>query len=219
MGDMKIDGHNLTGVARCPHCGVAKPTLIQLWIASELIFGAADSSKPGRLWATYKCTSCGGAILAATHMAVRTPQGTRAVPQVERLFPSAKVVDTALPASAQTYLAQAYETLHSPDAAALMAASAVDAMLKAKGYTKGSLNDRIDQAVEDHILTEGMGKWAHAVRLEANNVRHADEAAPHRTKEEAEQVVEFADALGHFLFVLTAKIEKGVAAANTGEGK
>src|ERR1700736_2603886 len=43
---------------------------------------------------------------------------------------------------------QAYETLHAPDAAAVMAGSAVDGMLKALGYTEGSLYSRIDKAVE-----------------------------------------------------------------------
>jgi hypothetical protein len=129
---------------------------------------------------------------------------------VDRIFPAPQKVDAAIPESARKYLVQAHETLHAPDAAALMAASAVDAMLKEQGLTEGSLYNRIDKAVEQHILTEPMGKWAHAVRLEANNVRHADQSNPHVTKPQAEQVVEFASALGDFLYVLTAKIAKGV---------
>ncbi len=33
-------------------------------------------------------------------------------------------------------------------------------MLKAKEYTKCSLNDRIKKAVENHMLTTEMGTWA-----------------------------------------------------------
>jgi hypothetical protein len=59
-------------------------------------------------------------------------------------------------------LQQAYETLHSPDAAAVMAGSAVDAMLKPRGYyVDGSLYARVDKAVADHVLTKEMGDWAH----------------------------------------------------------
>jgi hypothetical protein len=137
---------------------------------------------------------------------------------IERLYPEAKIVDEAIPESARAYLTQAHATLHAPDAAAVMAASAVDAMLKASGHIEGSLYSRIDAAVAAHLLTDGMGAWAHAVRLEANNVRHADGKKAHITSDEALQVVEFADALGDFLFVLTAKIQKGVSAANTAAG-
>jgi hypothetical protein len=41
----------------------------------------------------------------------------------------------------------------------MLCASAVDAMLKEKGYEEGTLNQRIDKAVEDHLLTKEMGTW------------------------------------------------------------
>lgn len=91
-----------------------------------------------------------------------------------------------------------------------MSASAVDSMLKAKNYNAGTLYNRIDAAVKDHVLTESMGKWAHMVRLEANSVRHADDVKPHANEQEARQVVEFAKALGDFLFVFTSRIDKGI---------
>lgn len=86
-------------------------------------------------------------------------------------------------------------------------------MLKHVGYKDGSLYNRIDAALKDNVLTNGMAKWAHAVRLDANEVRHADDENPHVSKDEAEQTVEFAEALGSFLFVLTARIDKGIKAA------
>ena len=94
-----------------------------------------------------------------------------------------------------------------------MAGSAVDAMLKERGYIEGSLYSRIDQALNDHVLTQGMADWAHSVRLGSNRPRHADADRPHLTPEEAEQSVEFAEALGDFLFVLTAQITRGIEAA------
>lgn len=86
-------------------------------------------------------------------------------------------------------------------------------MLKAHGLVKGSLYSRIDKALEDNLLTKGMADWAHEVRLGSNRPRHSDEDKPHVSPEEAKQSVEFAEALGQFLFVLTARIERGTKAA------
>lgn len=93
-----------------------------------------------------------------------------------------------------------------------MAGSAVDAMLKSHGYAEGSLYARIDKALADNLLTRGMADWAHEVRLDSNRPRHSDAANPHVTREQAKQAVDFAEALGNFLFVLTARIERGLAA-------
>lgn len=91
----------------------------------------------------------------------------------------------------------------------MLTASAVDAMLKAKGYTDGSLYRRIDEAAQAHLITAEMAAWAHEIRLDANDERHADEAADLPTKEDAEKVIEFASALAQFLFVLPARVERG----------
>lgn len=96
----------------------------------------------------------------------------------------------------------------------MLAGSAVDSMLKIKGYEFGSVYARIEQAVKDHVLTQEMSEWAHAVRLEANKPRHADIDEPHATRESAQQTIEFAEALGEYLFVLPARIERGKVAAS-----
>jgi transcriptional regulator of nitric oxide reductase len=98
--------------------------------------------------------------------------------QILDIYPGLRSAAEELPETARRYLQQAYETLHAPDAAAVMAGSAVDAMLKAKGYVEGSLYARVDQAVADHMLTKEMGDWAHWVRLGSNRPRHADKGYP-----------------------------------------
>lgn len=74
----------------------------------------------------------------------------------------------------------------------MLTASSVDAMLKDKGYKDGSLNSRFDQAAVDHLITDEMAAWAHEVRLDANDQRHADEAAPLPNDGDARRVIEFA---------------------------
>jgi hypothetical protein len=136
---------------------------------------------------------------------------------VASIYPNAKTAHEDIPDIARRFLQQAYETLNAPDAAAVMAGSAVDAMLKEKKYEKGSLYERIDKALNDNVLTQGMADWAHEVRLGSNRPRHSDSERPHVTVDEAQQSVEFAEALGNFLFVLTAKINRGIAAAKAAE--
>jgi hypothetical protein len=160
------------------------------------------------MWAAYACASCGGVILA------KGEDGANAGHvKVAEVFPKAKSAHEDIPEPARRFLQQAYDTLHAPDAAAVMAGSAVDAMLKALGYSDGSVYSRIEKAVVEQKITRGMGDWAHEVRLGSNRPRHADEENPHVRPEEATQSVEFADALGYFLFVLAKQIERGFAVA------
>lgn len=188
---MKVSDGELHEVKRCPHCGVANPRLGRLWMSAPL--ARADGGKQHR-WAVFGCATCGHAVLAK---GAHSPQGAENT-DVVALFPEPRSAHGDIPDTARTYLQQAYETMHAPDAAGLMAASSVDAMLKNLGYADGSLYSRIDKAVEDGVLTKGMADWAHSVRLEANKPRHADVKSPHLTAAEARQSVEFAEALGHF---------------------
>ena len=100
----------------------------------------------------------------------------------------------------------------------MLAGAAVDAMLKEKGLDEGNLYTRIDQAVQQTILTKDMGDWAHSVRLGSNRPRHADLDHPHVSKDEAEQAIEFTRTLGHVMFVLPARVERGRSAAKPANG-
>ena len=124
------------------------------------------------------------------------------------IYPSVETVPKELPPTARNYLEQAIGTLHAPDGAAMLAGSAVDAMLKKKELTEGSVYSRIEAAVEKQILTADMGEWAHEVRLGSNRPRHSDSESPHVTLEQARQSVEFAKILGQILFVLPSRVAK-----------
>lgn len=92
----------------------------------------------------------------------------------------------------------------------MLAASAVDAMLKAKGLKEGHLYARIDNAAENHLITKDVARWAHQVRLDANEQRHVDEEAPLPTLEDAKRCLDFALALADILFVLPASVTRGI---------
>ena len=159
----------------------------------------SESTKP-RAWIVYTCRRCGGAILAAS---------TQVNGEIQQMFPAAHDVDEAVPDTSRQYLTQAIDSRHAPAGAVMLAASSVDAMLKAKGYKDGSLYERIDKAVSDHLITNEMGLWAHEVRLEANGQRHADENFTLPTADDASRIIAFAEALAEFLFVLPARVSRG----------
>ena len=197
-------------MSRCPHCGVAAPHLSREW-ASPGPTDRADGRK-GEFWGAFRCATCGGITTVRADIGGHPIRFT-----ILRTFPSGRSAHEDLPAIARQYLQQAYETLHAPDAAAMVAGSAVDAMLKERGLVNGSLYSRIDEALSQNILTNGMAEWAHSVRLGSNRPRHSDTERPHVTPEEARQSVDFAEALGNFLFVLTSRIERGITAAKATE--
>jgi len=64
-----------------------------------------------------------------------------------------------------------------------------------------------------------MARWAHEVRLDANEPRHADETTPLPTEDDARKCVDFALALAQFLFVLPAQVKRGLADATEQLGR
>jgi hypothetical protein len=182
---------------RCPHCSVAKPNLVLQWTTKT----ASHANRNHRDWAVYRCQTCGGLVMCAG------PDGAGLL--VTEMYPSVMSVSSDLPERARAYLQQAVETIHAAAGSVMLAASAIDAMLKAKNLTTGSLYDRIDAAAANHLITAEMAAWAHEVRLDANDQRHADTSAQLPGEDDAKKAIAFASALGEFLFVLPARVVRG----------
>lgn len=183
---------------RCPHCSVDKPNL-------ESIFNTfttnSDNSTNSRRWNIYKCIRCGGVVTAGCNNNAQ---------EVSEIYPAVVSVNPILPGKVGNYLQQAIESVHSPAGSVILCASAVDAMLKAKNLIEGSLYNRINKAVDDGILTKEMATWAHQIRLDANDERHADYEAIDATTKDALLSIEFAKTLAEFLFILPSKVTQGL---------
>jgi hypothetical protein len=184
-------------VDRCPHCSVANPNLRK----QHHLETNNHAGNFRRMWAVYVCGTCGSVVSAWAQQHGQ---------EIGDYFPKSPSVDDDIPDRPRAFLKQAHESLHAPAGAVMLAASAVDAMLKLRGYTDGSLYSRIEKAAKDSVLTSEMAPWAHAVRLDANDQRHADQVANLPTAEDAVRVLEFATALGQYLFVLPKQIERGM---------
>src|ERR1700731_4214427 len=148
-------------LSSCPRCGVKNPALAMM--VGGFVTKAYDGSN-GRVWATYVCSTCGGMIITSAPGSEPNPASLE---MINEILPSPRTVSEVIPEQARQYLTQAQDSLHAPDGAVMLAASAVDAMLKAKNYRDGSLYSRIDKAAADHVITQDMARWAHHVRLEA----------------------------------------------------
>ena len=194
---MPVLGETLI-LERCPHCSVDTPNMAK---HAELSTKNSEGERR-RFWRIYTCNRCGGVVTAWADKPNDSVMG---------MYPEQDSIDDAIPDKAKRYLEQALMSLHVPAGAVMLAASSVDAMLKTKGYIEGTLFKRIEKAAVDHLITEDMKKWAHEVRLDANEQRHADLDAELPTAEEANRVIEFAKALAMFLFVLPSRVSRGLA--------
>lgn len=182
---------------RCPHCSVANPNVVLITNFETKSYDKQHT----RVWGIYNCQKCGGVICAASYNWTHT---------VTELYPKNRTVENSIPTKARAFLKQANDTIHAPSGSIMLSASSIDAMLKIKGYKFGSLYKRIEKAAEDHLITKEMATWAHQVRLDANDERHADENAELPNSKDAEKVIDFTTALAQFLFVLPAQVERGI---------
>ena len=186
-------------LTRCPHCYIDEPNLSK-WAQA---FSTTDHEGHNpRYWAIYVCRRCGGVVLAGA-----LGDGGN----ITDHYPSTTILESAIPEKPSRFLQEAINTANlSPTASIMVSASAIDAMLKLKGLTEGSLYDRINKAAKEHLLTADMQTWAHQIRLDANDQRHADEDASMPNTDDAQRCVEFAKALAEYLFVLPAKVTRGI---------
>ena len=171
---------NVLLLKRCPRCGVDTPSAPSVHKFDTAQFDGGNA----RYRKVYVCSRCGGAILAGTEQRYGHDG------PVTEMYPEQQVLShDSIPKRAQAYLSQASESVHAPAGSVILSASAVDAMLKEKGYKDGSLYSRINKAAEDHLITKEMAKWAHDVRLDANDQRHSDDAVPLPGVEDAKRSV------------------------------
>ena len=195
------------GVSRCPHCSVAKP----LMTCAQSPTFHREGKYEFYFYFTAFCSHCRHHTL---FYAQSTENNTKNTMEVKRQFPTLVEVDEELPERAKNFLKQAYESRHAPDGALMLAASSIDAMLKDKGLKSGTLYKRIEDATEKNLLTSEMSQWAHEIRLSANEPRHADDDFDGATAQDVEQILEFASALGQYLYSLPARVKKWKSKVN-----
>lgn len=187
-------------LTRCPHCGIDLPSLRAVSEHRTTNYRGENA----RLWRIYVCARCGGVVSACARSAGDA---------IDAHYPRLEQLDEAIPRRVRSYLEQALESRHAPAGAVMLTASAVDAMLRAKGLLDGSLYLRISEAANRHLITPEMARWAHEVRLEANDQRHADDVADLPDSDDAQRCLDFALTLAQFMFVLPSRVQRGLDGA------
>jgi hypothetical protein len=202
MKIMRINGDHLE-VEYCPHCRVNSPNLAKVWETGNML----PSGQVYQSWYVFKCGKCKNLVMVSKDLTPSKPEES-----ILAVFPNVRDIDSSITdVRIKHHLSEALTTLHAPSACIVSAASAVDAMLKAKNFKTGKLYPRINQAKDAHLITEEMAAWAHDIRLDANDERHSDEEAPIPTQQDAQKCLDFAFALAEYLFVLPSKVERGRA--------
>lgn len=199
-------------LARCPHCMVANPNIHGI---HQVQLQAHGNSPRALHWTIYACASCAGIVAGASiqppqQVVIHRPGVPGPTNDCVWLIPEIDVLDATITGKLRSFLEQARETFHAPAGSIMLSASAVDEVLKLNGFTQGSLYNRIDDAAQKGAITNEMGRWAHQVRLDANDQRHADASASLPTETDALRAYDFAKTLVDLLVVLPARVTRGV---------
>jgi hypothetical protein len=179
---MQPEYRNNNVTARCPDCGGAIATFEHRDSSRE--YGYVIVDKPHNydnaqyarvMYKLLRCAGCGRGGLAKIHDTGRVIDG-----KLESFFP-ASIEHARLPAEVPSGIeaefreAELCASSGAWRAASGLMRSTLEKLLRANGYVKGSLADRIDEAAADGVITEARRKRAHAdVRVLGNDVLHDD---------------------------------------------
>jgi hypothetical protein len=192
-GDTHLDLEN------CPHCQVAKPLLTLLWSTPPYLY---NNEQFDGGWGMYKCSKCRRVILTCAP----------GYEEIQHIWPKPVDLSQDIPARIRRALSEAIKTRDvAPSGSIMSCARAVELMLDPKGIAIGSgqsLHAKIEEAADKQIIIPDMKTWAHEIRLAANDERHPD--FDDATPDQPDQCVDFALALAQNLFVLPARITRGL---------
>lgn len=138
-------------------------------------FGYPAETRPERVYKLLRCAGCGRGGLAT----IRYELSEKTIkPVLSDFYPASRQM-AQFPENVPEKIVQEYrEAEICSSAGALRAASALlrstlEKLLRANGYEKGNLKDRIDEAATEGIITEALKQRAHDnVRDLGNDVLH-----------------------------------------------
>lgn len=175
--------------AACPGCAGAVTTYERIYGGREL--GVVIREGTFTLWLDrrekffkrivyrlFRCAGCGRGGLGEIY-----DEGVEEMGVLNDFYPfciERATIPTVVPKDIQAEFREAERCIAFQvwRAASGMLRSTLEKTLKANGYTKGNLEDKIDEAVREGILTEARGQKAHDdIRVFGNDVLH-DEWRP-----------------------------------------
>jgi hypothetical protein len=170
--------------------------------------GPTDDSPPVR-WTAGQCPHCRDAVLY-----VQEYFGERQFPpdgwdDYHRVYPpQPRRLSREVPRRLREDHAEAVQCIEGRTykAAAVMARRIVEGITEDKGYTSGDLFSRLKTMKKDGVIDARLYDWADICRDVGNQGAHASKTAvDHR---DAEEALEFAEALLDYLYVFQDKYEE-----------
>jgi hypothetical protein len=112
------------------------------------------------------------------------------------------------PVGMRTFWIQAHDCLRSEnwDAAAVMARSALQCVVRERGAKEGSLKSEVEDLATKGVLHPLMTEWSHEVRALGNESAHPEPTAAPTAPLDARDIVNFLDSLLFYLYDLPNQI-------------
>jgi hypothetical protein len=164
--------------ANCPDCNAV--TTFEYMAGQNSEYGTVTQPRPLDMAAMFKllrCAGCGRGALAEVHFEPRR-NGDWKAGDLKRFSP--RTIDSLpLPKAVPKEITFEFREAENCGSASAWRAgsallrSALEKTLKANGFNKGSLAEKIDQAAADNVITEARSKRAHQeIRVLGNDVLH-----------------------------------------------
>ncbi len=192
-------------IIECPHCSAN----VDGKILGEKAWSADDSGDPRKV-VLIECPTCDSALLGYTEIA-QMADGEFDWNRPTRLWPKpAESLHHTIPREVRKALKDATKCFESSvySASAVMAGRAIEAMCKDK-VGAGTLAKGLQKMKEKGIIDEKIWTWANALREERNLGAHA--SGTDVSEEDAKDVLDFANAICEYVYVLTKQFDEYMA--------
>lgn len=197
-----------TFAVQCPHCS----KVVDMLVKAQWSIGPTNDSEPLQ-WTAGQCPRCQDSSLF-----IQEYYGEQQFPpdgwdDPVRLYPPpTRRLSMEVPRSLREDYAEATKCLESKayKAAAVMARRIVEGITVEQGYDEGDLFNRLKKMKTDGVIDERLYDWADICRDVGNQGAHASKTAVERR--DAQEALEFAEALLDYLYVFQEKYEESRSA-------
>lgn len=155
------------------------------------------------LWTAVKCPDCQSVALY-----VQENYGD-GWDELYRVYPAqARRLSSAVPESLRDDHREARECVQAKHytAAAVMARRVLEGIAVDRGYKTGDLFPRLKKMRDDGVIEDRLYDWANICRDVGNQGAHADKKSV--TRQDAEDTLDFVEALLDYLYVFTSRYEE-----------
>ena len=149
------------------------------------------------------CRRCNSPFLVKQSI-FRVPAEFETVSSQEVLYPlSTRLPLDGVPEPVMRAYEQAIRcfTASSFDACALMCRRCLEALCKAHGISTGSLQSKLEELANQHIIDTRLVEWAHGIRIVGNEAAHDTDAE--LNKDDARDSLDFTEAILMYIFALS----------------